>query len=251
MTLLAVERIKLFSTRSAWWCGALPLVIVIGFATLIAANADADFPLSIPGTLYGYQYGLAVVLVMATVAVTSEYRFGTMRATFLAVPNRVGALLGKTTLVALVSGIIGLLAAGAALVVATLISPEFNLMPDTAADWRHVAGIGPVYAISAVIAVAVGILVRHTAGAVALLLIYSTAVEDLIQYLPKVGPSISEWLPFNMAGHFLTGNPDPSNPPGPQLTHAALSPWWSLAYFAGVAGLLLTVALITAKKRDA
>lgn len=251
MTLLAVERIKLFTTRSSWWCGALALTLVIGFAAMMSLNSSARFPLGIPATLYGYQFGLAVVLVMAAVAVTTEYRFSTMRATFLAVPNRTTALLAKTTLVAMVAGALGLIAAFGSLGVAKLISPEFNLAIDSAADWRNVAGTGAVYAIGAVLAVSVGILVRHTAGAVALLLIYAMAVEDLVQFLPGVGPDISRWLPFNMAGQFLTGNPDAGNPPGPAPTEAALSPWWSLAYFAGTAVVLLTAALVTAKKRDA
>ena len=43
-------------------------------------------------------------MVMATLAVTTEYRFGTIRATFQAVPNRTRTLLAKTTVVALFAG---------------------------------------------------------------------------------------------------------------------------------------------------
>lgn len=36
MSLLDVERIKLFSTRSPWWCMGLVLVFGLAFAALVA-----------------------------------------------------------------------------------------------------------------------------------------------------------------------------------------------------------------------
>ena len=41
MTLLAVERIKLFTTRSPMWCTLAALVVTIGFAALIAGVSIA------------------------------------------------------------------------------------------------------------------------------------------------------------------------------------------------------------------
>jgi ABC-2 type transport system permease protein len=40
MTLLAVERIKLFTTRSPWWCALITLVLTIGFAGLVVGNSN-------------------------------------------------------------------------------------------------------------------------------------------------------------------------------------------------------------------
>jgi ABC-2 type transport system permease protein len=171
MTLLAMERIKLVSTRSPWWCTASALALVIGMTVMLAATSDG--PIQIGMTGFFLQFGVMVMLVMAAVSVTTEYRYSTIRTTFQAVPNRTAALLAKTAVVGFVSGLVGLAASFGAWGTAWLIRPESDLAITTADEWRAVAGAGLVFALAAVLAVAVGIMVRHTAGAVALLLVWA------------------------------------------------------------------------------
>ena len=254
MTLLAVERIKLFTTRSPWWSALAALALTIGFAALMAGTSDENAPMNLAATQFGYNFGVVVIMVMAALAVTTEYRFSTIRATFLAVPSRTKALLAKTTVVALLGGLIGTLAAFGSWGIAKIITPEAELALNSAYAWRAVAGVGLIYAISSVIAVAVGTFIRHSAGAISLLLIYSQLVEGLVQLIPNVGDDIYKWLPFNVANNFVTGDPDPSLRDvqfGPPPSTAELSPWWSLAYFAGFALVLLILSLVSANKRDA
>ena len=249
MNLLAVERIKLFSTRSPWWCALITLALTIGFAAVIASATSADSPITISATLYGgTQFGIAVVMVLAALAVTTEYRFNTIRTTFQAVPHRSPALLAKAVVVALVALVIGEIGAFGALGLAMLMRPNDGLGLHSTQDWLNVAGLGPVFAISAVLAMALGVLIRHSAGAIALLLIYYLAVEELVQIIPKVGHHIHEWLPFNVANKFLRGS---AVVDGPAPSDSPLSPGWALAYFAGIALVFLLVALGVAKKRDA
>jgi ABC-2 type transport system permease protein len=255
MTLLSVERIKFFSTRSPWWCMALALGLVIGFGALLAGTSNEIEFVNVPSTQFGFSFGLAVILVLAALAITTEYRFNTIRTTFLAVPNRTSALLAKTTVVALVSGVVGEVAAFGAWGMAKLIQPNADLAINSAADWRNVAGTGLVTALAAVVAIAVGTLIRHTAGAVSLLLAYSLMVEQLVRLIPTAGPKIHQWLPFNVANKFLTGDPDLdpqlASAGGPGASDATLSPWWALAYFAAFAVVMLVIAIVTAKRRDA
>lgn len=255
MTLLAVERIKLFTTRSPWWCALITLVITIGFAALITANANGrDFAPTVASTQVGYGLGMAVIMVLAALSVTTEYRFGTIRTTFQAVPHRASALLAKTTVVAVLCLLIGEVSAFGAWGVGRLIQPNADLALNSTADWINVAGVGVIYALAAVIAIAVGILIRHSAGAIALLLVYSLAVESLIQLIPTIGPNIHKWMPFNVAEKFLTGNgaSNPGRGPGSGAeSTATLSQGASLAYFAAFAVGLLIIAITVAKKRDA
>jgi ABC-2 type transport system permease protein len=253
MTLLAVERIKLFTTRSPLWCTLVALGVTVGFAALIA-GVDNESPVTIASTQFGYNFGLVVVMVMAALAITTEYRFSTIRATFQAIPNRNAVLLAKTTVVALFAGLIGLAGAFGSVAISKLIRPNSDLAINTAFEWRAVAGVALVYAIAAVIAVSVGSLVRHSAGAISLLLIYTQLVEGLVSLIPKVGDDIQKWMPFYVANRFLTGNPDVTARPvgeGPPPSEAVLSPWWALAYFAAIALVFLTTALFVANKRDA
>jgi ABC-2 type transport system permease protein len=248
MTLIATERIKLFTTRSPWWSTLLALVLSVGFAALIAANIPHDQVFGIREAEGGYQFGLVVMMVMAALAVTTEYRFGTIKTTFQAAPNRIALLLAKTTVVAVLSAVVGEAAAFASWAIARAIHPATTLALSGEEAWRNIAGMGLVYLITAIIAVAVALLVRQTAGAVAILLIYSLLVENLVVLIPKIGRDIQEWMPFTVANHFLTAGSAPV--PG-RVDSVPLGAWPSLLYFAGIGVVLLTIAIVTANRRDA
>jgi ABC-2 type transport system permease protein len=251
MTLLAVERIKLFSTRSPWWCLGLTALIMVGLSALISGLAAAH-ELSVGTSLVGYNFSLMVLLVMGTIAATNEYRFGTIRATFTAVPNRTAVLLSKVAVVALVAGVAGEILALAAYGVSRLVEPTANLSINSAAEWRFVLGIGLVFALSTVIAIAVGILVRQTAAAVSILLVWTLLVEGLVGLIPRVGDDIQEWMPWIAANHFLTaGNGADAGEGSGFGLQMPYGPWGGLAYFAGIAAAALVVALLVAERRDA
>ena len=251
VTLLAVERIKLFSTRSPWWCIALAAVLMIGLGALVTGLSGGEpLPVGVSTTQAGYGLALNVMLVMAAISITTEYRTGTIRATFLAVPNRTAALLAKAGTVGLVCGLVGEVVAFAAYGVGRLVKPGADLALDSGPEWRQVAGLGLVFALGAVIALAVGALVRHTAGAVAILLVWTMLVEGLIGIIPRVGDDIQRWLPWTNASNFLrAGNEDLGG--GPLELNLPFGAWGSIAYFAGFAAALLALALLAVQRRDA
>jgi ABC-2 type transport system permease protein len=163
-------------------------------------------------------------------------------------------LAAKTVVVALAAFVIGEVAGFGSWALAKLLSPNVELALNNVTDWTSVAGVGVVFAFAAVMALAVGILIRQSAGALSLLLVYTLAVEQLVRLIPKVGADIYEWLPFNVANKFLfdTGASNGGHDGGAvSLSTSQLSPAWALAYFAGVSLVLLAVAIGVAKKRDA
>ncbi|WP_026421727.1 ABC transporter permease [Actinokineospora inagensis] len=250
MSLLTAERIKLLSTRSPWWCGLLAIVLPVGFTVLLATQVN---PTNAPGfeftpaaTQGTASLGRAVVMVLAALAVTSEYRFGTIRSTFQAAPQRVAALLAKSAVVVVLTAVIGAVVGfGSWAVFRALHSgPDLDLV--TAADWRSVAGEVLVFALTGALALGVGILVRQTAGAVAILLVYALLVEGLIGVIPKVGRDIQHWMPFFAADRFL-GIRDG----GDDLQNLPLGPWAYLAYFAAITVVVLGAGIFAAVRRDA
>jgi ABC-2 type transport system permease protein len=244
MSFIAAERIKLTSTRSPWWCAALGFTATIGVASIsMGAEGTAGFS-GVPSTQLGYGLGMAVVMVMATLAVTTEYSVGMIKTTFLAVPNRTAALLAKTFVVSLGAGLIGLLAAFGSWALGLVLLPGADLGLHGSAEWRQVGGVGLVYLTAAVIAVAVGILVRHTAGAVTLVLTWALMVEQLLALIPGF-ESAATWLPFQAAKHFLLAG---QTPDGTGLTG---QPWLAMGYFAMVSVGLLAAAIAVARRRDA
>jgi len=256
MSVLAAERIKLLSTRSPWWTSAAAIAVVVGLTALIAslsgavAAAGAEGPPAAPGPIVAQvlQIGLVVVLVMAALSVTTEYRFGTVRSTFQAVPRRPVALVGKAVVVATAAGVVGLVASVLAYAVGAAVLGA-AVVPPSAADWRVVGGAGAVFALGAVIAVSVGILLRQTAGAVTLLLIWVLVLESLLGAVPEVGDDITTWLPFANAANFL-GGPEAPLAAAPGLA-APMSPLGSLLYLAVFATALFAAAVAVADRRDA
>ena len=252
---LNVERIKLFSTRSPWWCMIVAAVLTVGLSALFSglSNSEGEVQATIQTTQFGAQLSQMVMMVMAALAVTTEYRFGTIRTSFQAVPQRAAMLLGKTTVVALLSALVGLVASFGAWGIGTLLAGNADLAIDTGAEWRLLAGQGLVFALSAVIAVAVGILIRQSAGAIAILILWPLLLEQHEQANPKVGDDLNRWAPFTNASSFLNQGQDAvfTGEGGPAAAQYALTPWWALLYFAGWALALMAIALLSASKRDA
>ncbi|HEY7593411.1 MAG TPA: hypothetical protein VH969_09685 [Actinophytocola sp.] len=244
MSVIAAERIKLTSTRSPWWCAAFGVVATIGVASISMTAEDPTGFTGVTSTQLGYGLGMAVVMVMATLAVTTEYSVGMIRTTFLAVPNRTVSLLAKTVVVAVAAGLIGLVTAFGSWAIGLVLMPDADLALHGATEWRQVAGVALVFLVAAVFAVAVGVLVRHTAGAVAIVLTWALMIEQLLALIPGFEPVVT-WLPFQAAKQFLLAG---QTPEGLGLTE---QPWAAMGYFAAVSTALLAVAIGVAKRRDA
>ncbi|MFD7153885.1 hypothetical protein ACFV9C_04775 [Kribbella sp. NPDC059898] len=254
MSVINVERIKLFSTRSPWWCMVVAAVLSLGLAALATGflKGDQKQQATIFMTQGGTSLSQMVMMVMAALAVTTEYRFGTIRTSFQAVPQRAQLLLGKTVVVAALAALVGEIAAFGGWGIGKLLASGADLSINTGAEWRLVAGRGLIFFLSAVVAVAVAILLRHTAGAIALLILWPLAVEQLFSLIPKVGDDMTKWSPFQNASAFIAqGNDGGLAGSVGDASNYALGPWMSLLYFAGWAVVLMAIALFTASKRDA
>lgn len=240
--LLAAEQTKLSSTRAPWWCAALALAFAVGLATVTAVwGGPGDLTVAASG--FGLDLGGFVVLVIAALAVTGEYRFGTIRVGFLAVPNRVVALLAKTVVVAGYAGLLGLVGSFASWGVLRLADGTDATALATGADWRVVAGQGLVYAGYAVVALGVGLLVRQTAAALSILLVWAMGVELIVPIVDVLAQTrLGDWLPFANAGLFVAGADGASRFGGP---------WGSLAYFLAVGAVVLAAGIVAADRRDA
>ena len=243
MTLVNAERIKLASTRSPYWCLVAILVAGLGFA-VINGLPDSGQGASIGGALLGATIGMSIFMVLAALSITTEYRFGTIRSTFLAAPKRLNVLLAKSVLVGVIGLVVGSVVALAAfyLTKALAASPIMPMELSTGDEWRQVLGYGPLFAIAGVMAVSVGTILRQSAGAVAILLLWPLLIERLVSLIPTVG-DYAPWLPFAAGQQFVSavGTQNPDNP----------TPFQGLLVFAAWALLLWLIALFLLKKRDA
>lgn len=240
MNLLAVERIKLFTTRAPLWGGLLTILLTSGFGiAYVVANSDHPDYLSVSEATNGFQFGVAVAMVVAALSITTEYRFGTIRTTFQAVPNRTSVLLAKAGVVGLLGLVLGEIGGFAAWGISYLIQPVPGLALSTSADWINVTGGGVFFGLAAIIALSVGVLLRHSAGALSLVLIWALMGEHLVSLVSR---TVYDWLPFHVAENFLNHRTDDG---------ISLSQGGSLAYFAGFTVLMLVISIVVVNKRDA
>ncbi|MET7770771.1 ABC transporter permease [Nocardia sp. NPDC005366] len=271
MGVLAAERIKLTSTRSPWWCTALMVATTLGIAVLfslvikVSVNqfntdvaegkqtiTDNPYPdnsiagLGITGIADGFPgFGYILVMILAALAVTSEYRFGTIKATFLALPNRTSVLVAKAGLIGMAAALLSaLLTFVSFLIFRALIGSDAGRFLSLSDGDNKVFYAVPIFvALVVFLAVGVGALVRQSAGALSLLIVWPVLVEPIVGAFGETGRNIKVFLPFQNAGYFL-GTSDTGLP-----WH--WGPWGGLLYFAAVVALVFGGALFMVNQRDA
>lgn len=256
MGVLAAERIKFTSTKSPWWCSAIIVVLGLGFAAALGYAAklalDVDAPEGIPPTTASDVIGLGVgtfgsmvLMILAALTVTSEYRFGLIRTTFQAVTNRGSVLAAKALLVGVYGAILSFVLAVIGLYLAKALAGEQAgalLGFDVDGTWRVLYGTAILAFVQVVLAIGVGALIRQSAGAIAILLLWPLLLESLVGVIPKVGEKIQPFLPFLNANHFLGSD-------GGVDFH--WGPIGGLIYFVAFTAVVFGAAVFVVNRRDA
>ncbi|MER5777275.1 ABC transporter permease [Streptomyces sp. NPDC002039] len=186
---VASEWTKLTSVRSTMWTLGALVVIVVGIGLLfVSQTADEDYvamPFTTPA-LFGLLVGQLAVIVLGVLTITSEHGTGLVRTTFTAAPDRHRVLTAKylvfsATALAATIGSVFVVAAAA---MAVHHGPGAG--PHTFGEWSG-ALVGCFYVtLLGVLALAVGALVRHSAGAITLML-------GLVTLPPVIGGMLSYW----------------------------------------------------------
>ncbi len=259
MKLLNVERIKLFSTRSPYWCLVGILAASALFALLFGLIQSGQNATAYLATR-GVGFGESVFMVLAALAVTTEYRFNTIKVAFLAAPNRLAVLLAKTVVLAVLGAVVGFVCGmGAFLLTKALAKQPPEPLVLQGEVWRETAGWSALFAVAAIIAVAVGAMIRQSAGAISIILIWTLIFEGLVAIIPKVGDHIQPWLPFQAGGAFVspTASETFTTARGGQGNGFSLpsvphpSPVGGLLVFLAYAVVLWLGAAILIRRRDA
>ncbi|RPA58926.1 ABC transporter permease [Gordonia oryzae] len=218
--LLRAEQIKLTSIRSPYWCLGLVVILSLGVTGLFAALAGSVNETAAPDTatsasggvdgsaltvaLLGLnQFAVIVLMIMSVIGITSEYRFSTIRTTFLAVPKRISALLAKAAVYVTLTFVTMLILT--LICVGMLVVGIGGFGFGDATVIRQIWGI-PVYAaLCVLLSMGVGALVRQTAGAISIVLVWMLVVETILGAVPKVKDWFGPFLPFANGSRFLSG----------------------------------------------
>ena len=246
---LDAERIKLTTIRSPLWSCLVAAMCSLGIAALQGSTAYGAAGLSPESAAIGVAvFGVPVLMVLSAMTITGEFRSGMIRTTFAANPNRPVVLAAKAVVAAVFSSVFTAILTVGAIVVAQVSSgPLLGARLSLAEGdvWRVIASMALYAALAAVLGLAVGALLRHTAGAVTVLLLWPLVVEPIMGNLPDVGSKVGPYLPFGNAFAFT----------GVQWLYPsyvmAWGPLGSLVYFTAVVAVLFLGATAVVNRRDA
>ena len=151
-----------------------------------AGNAYGGSGQSLQRALAGTFFGLIPLIVVAAMFITAEYRRGLIRVSLTAAPRRGRLLAAKAVVIGAVGFVAGLVAATLALAVGTpLLRRAGGLQWPVSllTEARMVVGTAALLAVAAVLALAIGTIVRRSAPAVAIVI-----VVIFVPYLLAFGP---------------------------------------------------------------
>lgn len=251
---LRSEWTKLRSVRSTVWSLLALAVITVGMGALICAATVSRWSSSGPlerlhfdptgRSLRGIFLAQLAIGVLGILAVTSEYGTGMIRATLAAVPNRPLVLDAKAAVFGAVALVVSEVVTFAAFLVgqSLLTSPVPHATLGQPGVLRAVAGGGLYLAVLGLLALGLGSIIRHTAGAISTFVAILLILPLLLQAFPaSVQTALSKFLPLTIAGSMISV----------QQTADTFSPWAGFGLLCAYTAAILAVAGVLFVRRDA
>jgi ABC-2 type transport system permease protein len=255
LRVLRSEATKLRSVRSTTWSLATATVLTVGLPLLFAAIVSSHWghmsaaerahrhPLDI--ALAGVNVSQLAIGVLGVLVITAEYSTGMIRATLGAVPRRLPVLWAKAGIFSAVtlalmipSVVVAFFASQAVLARHDILQTSFT-DPGVA---RAVIGGALYVTVIGVFALALGAIVRNTAGGIAAFVAILFVVPPLLLVLPSSwSDAVMPYLP-STAGRAIFALPPDAH---------QLGPWTGFALFCGYTAVALAIAAVLLVRRDA
>ena len=194
----------------------------------------------------GLFFGQLLIASLAVVLIASEWGTGMIRSTFSAVPKRTPALLAKKLIIALISFVVGAGAAFISFLVAQPIlhSEDLTLTLGDDGVLASILNTGTCLALIAVFSMAIGTLLRNTAGGV----VTAIGIIFVLPLVVSIVEGIADWIPD--AARFLPSNAGTQLVTAGSIAEGSLTQLEGGLVLAAWAGVLLIISLIVTKRRD-
>jgi ABC-2 type transport system permease protein len=247
------EWTKLRSLPSTRWSLLIALASIVGFGalySLLRVTRPPDTPAAVASfdatavSLTGVQLAQFAVGVLGVLLIAGEYATGLIRTSLTAVPTRLPVLWGKAIVFALTTLIVCLPATLAAFLVgqSILSGKQLDIALGHPGVARAVFGSALYLAAIGLLGLALGALLRSTAGAVATLLGVAFGPQLLTGLLPEAwSDRIYPYLPVPAGAAVANVRPDPST----------LAPWTGFGLFCLYTAVVLALAAWQLRRRDA
>ncbi|MFF7245373.1 ABC transporter permease [Embleya sp. NPDC008237] len=251
---LHAEWIKLRSLRSTFWVLVTAVFLVISLGLLVCVGTVSRWPdmsagerarFSAPNaSLTGLYLAQLAIGVLGVLVVSGEYATGSIRATMAAVPHRLPVLWAKTAVFGAVTFVLML---GTCLVAflsgqAVLAKEHIDVSLGDPGVPRVVVGVAVYLALTGVLAIGIGAIVRHAAGGIAIVFGLLLVLPEVVRALPSDWQDrITKYLPSEAGQALSRWHPG----------EGALSPAAGITVFVLYAAVTLAVAAVLLRKRDA
>jgi ABC-2 type transport system permease protein len=247
------EWTKLRSLRSTRWSLLVATVLTIGFPILASAVISAHWGQRSPSdrahfhaldvSLIGSQIAQLAIGVLGVLVISGEYSTGMIRASFTAVPKRLPVLWAKAVVFALVTFVLMLPAVLIAFFASQSILSRHHVQvafsdPHVA---RAVIGAALYLTVIAIFSLALGTILRNTAGGIATFAAILFVIPPLMNVLPQSwNDAASRYLPSNAGRAILSATRD----------SGSLAPWTGFGVFCAYAAGALVLAAVLLVRRD-
>ena len=248
------EWTKLWSVRSTRWTLLATIVVSLGFTTLFAWGATANWSEvdaqdraafdATANSLGGLYFGQLAIAVLGALVITAEYSSRGIRTTLTAVPQRLKVLFAKGLTFGLVALVVGVVTSFGAFFIgqAFFATKGVEAHLGDPGVLRAVVGGGLYILGCGMLGFAVGVLLRHSAG-------FITTAVGLLFVLPLLsnllpgdwGRTIREYFFSNAGGQITTVRQDPT----------MLTPWNGYLVFTLEWLVILLVGAVLMRRRDA
>jgi ABC-type transport system involved in multi-copper enzyme maturation permease subunit len=246
------EWVKFTTLRSTWISLAAAVLGTVAVGALASWAIDSHWSRLQPQdrltfspitqSLTGVYLAQLVIGVLGVLVISGEYATGMIRATLAAVPHRVPVLWAKLVVFAAVDFVLMLVAAFAAFFVGQALLHSHGTTISAPHALRSVIGVALYLTVVGVLALALGFIVRSTAGGIA-------SVFGLLLVLPVIAHVLPvswqhdyvPYLPSNAGGALYTIHPDPGT----------LAPWTGFGVMCAWAAAAVILAVVMLRRRDA
>ncbi|MEU2163487.1 ABC transporter permease subunit [Streptomyces chengbuensis] len=245
---LASEWTKIRSVRSTMWTLGVMIVLMVGIGALSAiAVSSAEPELGEESVLslgfFGVLLGSICVITLGVLTIASEYGTGMIRTTLTACPSRARVLTAKAIVFFLLVFVITTVTAA---VVGALQSAIVDAGVSTGEDWfRATVGVGLFIALLGLLSLAVGALIRHSAGAITIMIgvVLLPLVLALFMYADSLRTVQDFLLEYSIPSQLGVLYDAPVTTKGP---HG----WEPLWIMLGVSGVAMAAAYLSLDRRD-
>jgi ABC-2 type transport system permease protein len=249
------EWIKFRTLRSTYITLGVAVLLAVGVGALISWAGADHFGSSASDrnnwdptsqSLSGLALAQLAVAVLGVMAVSGEYSSGMIRTSLAAVPRRSRWLAAKAAVFTAVILVLGEIISFAAFLIGQPIISSYAGVPYVNLGdhdvLRAVIGGGLYLAVIGLVAVALGALIRNTAGGIAVIVALIFVLPLVSNALPNSWQnSVQKYWP-TLAGEQISTV---------VRTAHTLSPWAGLADFVVFAAIVLAVAFVLLLRRDA